>query len=341
MPNPARKVARRVKHMLTRDISDSLDSLEQRIGGMDEAIRHTQLDINHNQTTILNRINDHVKNSGTLVLSESLMLTKIFSGLKIYTDPRDVAVAPHLALDTIWEHQITSAWLAVVKPTDTVIDIGANFGYFGALAAQNSDKKHSKVVFFEANPHLIPYLKKTLAVNWLNEQSVIENLAVADKAGTVTLNLLEDYIGSSSIQTAEQLDAYMHDKMYLETKEKIDVKAVSLDDYCKTHGISTIDLIKMDIEGYEEIAYRGMRKIIKASPNATIFIEFTKEGYEDPKGFYAQLLKDFGNVYLITEDGYIEKSKDTTYETVIGASDDWVMPIFSKNPNLATRTRGN
>lgn len=340
MPNPAKKVVRRVKHMLTRDISDSLDEIGRRIGGMSEEIRHRELEINHNQTMLLNEMHKHIKNSGTLVLSESEMITKIFSGLKIYTDPRDVAVAPHLALDTIWEHQITAAWLATVKPNDTVIDIGANFGYFGALAAQLSDKKHSKVILFEANPQLIPYLKKTLAVNWLNEQSVIENLAVSNKAGTVTLNLLEDYIGSSSIQTTEQLNSYMHDKMYLETKEKINVKAVSLDDYCKEKGILQVDLIKMDIEGYEETAYQGMRNVISASPNATMFIEFTKEGYKDPKGFYDQLLKDFGNVYVIAEDGYIEKPKNSRYETIVGRGDDWVMPIFSKNPNLANRTRG-
>jgi hypothetical protein len=28
---------------------------------------------------------------------------------------------------------------------------------------------------------------------------------------------------------------------------------------------------------------------------------------------------------------------DTSYKTVIGDSDDWVMPIFSKNSNLADR----
>ena len=164
-----------------------------------------------------------------------------------------------------------------------------------------------------------------------------QSASVADKPGEVVLNLLKDYIGSSSIQTTEKLDTYMHNKMYLETQEKIPVKAVTLDDYCKEHGIKTVDLIKMDIEGYEELAYQGMRKTVKNSPDITLFVEFTKDGYERPKEFYDQMLADFGHVYTIDDDGYIVKPKDTSYEFIVGDADDWVMPIFSKKANLANR----
>lgn len=337
MSSMAKDFLRKSRNTLLRSITDSIEKLDKRVGGVHEEIQTTQLKINHNQLIIMDEINRRVKNSGTIQLSETEILTKIFSGLKMYLDPRDIAVVPHLALDAIWEHRITAAWLAAVKPHDVVLDVGANFGYFGALAAQLTDKKRSKVIMFEANPHLLPYLKKTLAVNWLNEQSVIENLAVSDKAGMVTLNLLEDYIGSSSVQTAAQLDTYMHGKMYLKTKEKIKVKAVSLDDYCKMHNINQVNLIKMDIEGYEEVAYQGMRGIVKASPNLTFFIEFTKDGYQNPRDFYNQMLEDFGYVYVISDEGYIQKPKKTDYDTVIGDADDWVMPIFSKNPKLHTR----
>jgi hypothetical protein len=129
----------------------------------------------------------------------------------------------------------------------------------------------------------------------------------------------------------------MSGKMPLETAEEVKVKAVSLDDYCKEHGIKTVDLIKMDIEGFEDTAYKGMRTVVKNSPNLTFFIEFTRDSYKDPKGFYDQMLQDFGHVYVIDDDGYIVKPKKTTYEAIIGDADDWVMPIFSKNAKLATR----
>lgn len=337
MTNVIKKSVKKVRDTFMRDVMKAVDDVSDDLKSTRAEIRETQLAINHTQLQLLKETNDRVKNIGTIVLSETEMISKIFSGLKIYMDPRDIAVAPHLALDGIWEHRITAAWLAAIKDTDTILDIGANFGYFGAIAAQLTDKKKSKVIYFEANPHLIPYLEKTLGVNWLNEQSVIENLAISDKPGEVTLHLLKDYIGSSSVQSAEEIDKYMHSKMHIETQEKIKVKAVTIDDYCRDNNIKTVNLIKMDIEGYEETAYKGMKKIIQASPNITLFIEFTKEGYKAPKSFYEEMLKDFGYVYTIADDGYIEKPKNISYEAIVSMSDDWVMPIFSKNPNLANR----
>jgi FkbM family methyltransferase len=240
-----------------------------------------------------------------------------------------------MALDGIWEPQITNAWLALVKPADTIFDIGANFGYFGLLAAHKTDKKNSKVILIEANPHLISYINKTLSLNWYNEQAVVENFAVSDTTGKAVLNILKDYIGSSSMQTVEELDTYMHSKMQLELAESITVKAQDLDSYCKQHNIESIDLIKMDIEGYEDKAYQGMRQIVSSSPNITMFIEFTKEGYANPRRFYDQMLEDFGYVYLIDAQGNLVKPKKNDYDFVIGGADDWVMPVFSKQNRLA------
>jgi len=337
MAGITRKVQNKLLSNVIAELRAVSDRMVEKVSNSERVIQDTQRAINHDHMVILEELKQRTKNAGSIVLNEHEMVTKIFSGLKMYLDPRDIAVVPHLALDSIWEHRITAAWLSVVKPTDTVLDVGSNFGYFGALAAQNSDKKHSKIVHFEANPHLIPYIHKTLDVNWLNEQSVVENLAVSDKEGTLTLRILKDYLGSSSVLPLEHTAAYMSTKMHLETAEEVKVKAVSLDDYCKKSGIKTVELIKMDIEGYEDMAYKGMKSIVKNSPNMTFFIEFTPDSYKDPKGFYNEMLHDFGHIYVIDEEGYITKPKKTTYEAIIGDTDDWTMPIFSKNAKLANR----
>ena len=274
-------------------------------------------------------------NTGIISLGNNEIITKIFSGLKIYLDTRDISVTPHLALDGIYEGHISNAWISQIEKNSTVIDIGANFGYFGALAAQRTDKKKSKVIFFEANPSLIPYIRKTLAVNWLNEQSIVENFALASKEGTATLHVFKDYIGSSSLHDAAFIDSFMHEKMYTETKEEVRVKTITLDEYCKRNKIKSVDLIKMDIEGFEEDAYKGMINTVKSSPNLTMFIEFTKQGYDDAKSFYEKMLSDFGNIYLIDELGRLFIPEDRSYKSVIDQSDDWVMPVFSKRSDLA------
>jgi len=276
---------------------------------------------------------------GVFQISAKEVVTKIFSGFIMYLDPRDIAVVPHIILEGIWEREVTMAWLEVLKRRSDaiVLDIGANFGYFGLLAAQNLDKKAAKVVLFEANPNLLPYIHKTLSVNWLNENTVVEGLAVADKNGKAQLNVLEDYTGSSSMHTIEHLDAYLSHKMHIKAESVIDVQSTTIDSYCEKHGLPRIDIIKMDIEGYEEKAYQGMRQMVAASPDTIMFIEFTKDGYEQPKQFYDQMVKDFGNVYTIDSSGELVVPKNTSYESIFASVDDWIMLVFSKQPLVGTK----
>lgn len=320
---------------------ESINSMSKRIDLLDNnqvKANQEQREQSRHILTLCNEVNEKLRNSGTIRISETEILTKTFTGLKIYLDPKDISVTPHLALDSIWEYNITYAWLSLLNPNDTVLDIGANFGYFGALAAQKTEKKNSKVIFFEANPNLLPYIKKTLSVNWLNEQSIVENLAVADKPGKVTLNVLKDYIGSSSLHTTHHIDNYMHNKMHkVETESSIEVDATTIDEYCKQNRLNELNLIKMDIEGFEDKAYQGMREMIRSSPRVTLFVEFTKDSYEEPKLFYNQMLEDFGNVYLIDQMGKLVKPKSNDYESVIGSPEDWIMPVFSKISKLEAK----
>lgn len=333
MKEPVKKFIRKSRDGILSSVYRRIDSLDLILAETDKKIELLQnelRDLNNKADALENQI----KNSGVIQISEKEMIAKLFTGIKMYLDPRDISVSPHIALDSIWEHHITKAWLSVIQPEWTILDIGANFGYFGAIAAQKTNKKKSSVILFEPNPELIPYIKKTLAVNWLNEQSVVENLAVSDKNGSVELNVLKDYIASSSLHTSKHIDEYMHNKMYVKTDRVINVKSVTIDDYCRQNKIDEVNLIKMDIEGFEDRAYSGMREMVKRSKDITLFVEFTKESYANPKDYYDQMLADFGHVYVIDSSGNIIKPQTNRYQDVIGNADDWVMPVFSKRRNL-------
>jgi len=336
MKKGIRSTAIRTRDKIFGKLSDQISDLNSKLEVVDKTLHGSKealLEVSDKTLSTINKNYNMSLNSGFVRISDTEIVTKIFSGLKMYVDPRDISFTPHITLDHIWESNITAAWLALVKSDSTVLDIGANFGYYGALAAQYADKKKANIILFEANPELIPYIDKTLSLNWLREQTTIANFAVSNKNGKAQLNVLKDYIGSSSLHTSSELDSYMHKKMNVETAKLITVPSTTIDSYCEKNKITTVDLIKMDIEGYEDKAYQGMRKTIKASPNATMFIEFTKDAYEDPKKFYSQLIEDFGNVYIIYG-GRIIKAKKKDYESIVGSFDDWVMPIFSKRGDL-------
>src|ERR1700744_5610690 len=127
MRHTVKQYARKVINKATRPQSELIETSAG-------SIIETLLAINHGLLMIGNETNNRLKNSGTITISENEILTKIFSGIKMYLDPRDLSIAPHIALDSIWEHDITAAWLKVLGADDVVVDIGANYGYFGALA---------------------------------------------------------------------------------------------------------------------------------------------------------------------------------------------------------------
>jgi len=328
MDNPTgpKKILKSTHNKLFASIPESIHNLQAQI----DEVRGAQQELQAAQKNILSK----VQNSGYIRVSDTEIMTKIFSGAKMYVDPRDVGLVPHLILDGEWEHDITLAWLSVLKENDVVLDIGANFGYFGVLAAQQTNRS-CKAVLFEANPNLIPYLHKTMTVNSFGDCATIENSAVSDKQGRAKLNILKDYLASSSLHDAAALNEFNANGAELEVETSVDVPATTVDIYCKENSIKAVNVIKMDIEGYEDKAYDGMRKTVKNSPDITLFIEFTKQAYAFPEKFYDLMLKDFGHVYQISREGRIVKPKKNDYESVIGSGKEWSMPVFSKKSDLA------
>lgn len=326
MKKPLRQVIGKVRDKTLGTLTRRLEQLEGRLERIESHERHVVMRTD--------AINDVVASHSRVILpiSEREIVAKLFNGLKIYLDPRDLSVAVHMAMDGIWEHSITKAWMGAVWPGSTVFDVGANFGYFGVLAAQRLNSQPSRVVMFEPNPNLLPYINKTLSANWLRQHAKVEHLGVAEKSGEVELTILKDYIGCSSLHSLEHLDDYLHDRMDLEVAEKVLVKTTTIDEYCDKNGIKTIDLMKVDVEGYEANAYAGMRAVVKRSPDMVLFLEFTRESYDDPKAFFDLMVGDFGYVHTINEDGSLTLVAQPDYDAVFKDAQDWKMLVLAKRP---------
>src|ERR1700694_4651452 len=140
MTNIAKRMIKQDSDRLLANLHISLDVVSRQISALD--LRQTNIENN------LRQINDNLSSSKvqTLYLSQDEVLTKTFTDMKMYLNPNDLAVAAHIALDGIWEREITQAWMSVIQPSFTVLDIGANFGYYGLLAGQFTDKKKAKIV---------------------------------------------------------------------------------------------------------------------------------------------------------------------------------------------------
>lgn len=269
-----------------------------------------------------------IKNGATVKTGEYEALTRIFTGQLMYVDTRDVSVAPHLMMSGRWEEAITKVFQSVLSEGNTVLDLGANFGYFGIIAGAQIGKS-GKLLLVEANPELIKYIDKSLAVTGLSRISHVEQVAISEKEGSAEFHFLEDAWGSSGLMDVQAMAQTDH--MNYSLRKSFKVRTTAVDSLCAKVGISSADVIKLDIEGYEPHAYEGMRKIIKNSPNLKMFIEFAPDRYKDAEGFFKKLQSDFKCIYHITEP-HGELEAIDTYKALDFSQSGWAMLVASKQP---------
>jgi FkbM family methyltransferase len=131
-------------------------------------------------------------------LGDHTALTRTVYGHKLYVDTRDLSLTPHLLMDGAWEMWITRALEELIEPGMTVVDVGANVGWYTLLAAERVGPS-GRVVAFEANPETVALLRRTVDVNGARGWTTVEPVALADREGEITLHALAEHRGTSSI----------------------------------------------------------------------------------------------------------------------------------------------
>ena len=148
-----------------------------------------------------------------------------------------------------------------LKPGDVFIDIGANIGLY-SLYASKLLGKDGKVISFE--PYLTNYnrLKKNVSLNQ-SENIVLEKLAIFQNK--TQISMFYDDKEANHGMASSYLTEYSCSEI---------VETVSLDVYLKNQSFTSIDLIKIDIEGGEYPALLGMKEtLMKYQPKLLIEID--------------------------------------------------------------------
>jgi FkbM family methyltransferase len=177
----------------------------------------------------------------------------------------------------------------MVKKGDVVVDLGASIGYFTLLAARLVGKE-GKVYAFEPEPRNFLLLCKNIALNGYDNIVAIRK-AVSDREGFAKLFLSDDY-GSHSL--------YKFDN----AKTPIITETVTLDNFFRKEGYH-VDIIKIDVEGAEMVAFLGMEKLIRENKKLKIFVEFSpyriREAGYSPEEFLSKITEYGFKIYLIDE----------------------------------------
>lgn len=152
----------------------------------------------------------------------------------------------------------------LIKKGDFILDIGSNIGFYAKILA-NLTGSEGKVFCFEPDSTNFRYLQKnTVHLNNI----VLFNKAVSNKTDILKvyksklLNVDHRTYPVSNYDSVEEIESFAIDELILN----------------KT--IAKVDVIKIDIQGYELTAFNGMKQLLSNNDNIKILAEYWPHGFK-------------------------------------------------------------
>jgi FkbM family methyltransferase len=202
----------------------------------------------------------------------------------------------------------------LIQPNMTVLDIGAHVGYYTRMAS-NLVGENGRVIAFEPHPRNHAMLKRNVGSR---KNVTLLQVALAEHEGTAELH---DYLMMSASGSLHY-DETLREVQLAQSKEgdfapRLDadfqpqtftVRTAPIDDLLAELNISQVDVVKMDIEGAEMGALRGMKGIIRNSSNLALVMEYNPLGLNafanDPVESLREVLAmGFSSLAVIEVDG--------------------------------------
>lgn len=160
-----------------------------------------------------------------------------------------------------WEHAVVRWWTECVAYASSVAELGANVGYYAALAG--ASRPDLRYVAVEPHPVSAVMLRRNLLLNRIENVRVVEAAAVHDDRRVVKLSIPRaDHFAAPAgafVGTASELNEV--------PAATLAVAAISFRDLAED-----VDLVKLDVEGQEYQLLRSAREVLMQN-RAVLLIE--------------------------------------------------------------------
>lgn len=172
--------------------------------------------------------------------------------------PKQISLSPHDWFDGIARH--------IEDPGAPLlyIDGGAHDGQVARRFARRFPNLH--IHAFEPNVDLLPRLRDNLA----DIPGSIHAHALGDKPGTAEMFINQSPMTSSLLPSSELSLRYFG--RHAQLRETRSIEVITLDHWAEEANIDRIDILKLDLQGYEKQALVGARKLLRRS-EAVVVLE--------------------------------------------------------------------
>jgi FkbM family methyltransferase len=151
-----------------------------------------------------------------------------------------------------YEPELQSALRELIPASAVIFDVGANIGYVSLLLAKAAGEA-GKIFAFEALPSNVEQLRRNLALNGMDTQVTVIASAVTQAPGPVRFLVHASGGMGKAAGSAGREDQY---------QSEVTVPGISLDEFVYGQGNPPPQVVKMDIEGGEVMALKGMRWVL-------------------------------------------------------------------------------
>ena len=194
----------------------------------------------------------------------------------------------------------------LLSPGKVFIDVGANYGVY-TLVASRLVGAAGKVIALEPTAQSFTVLRQNIALNHFTNVLAFQ-VALKDTPGKAWL-----YHGWDPVGNSLGMDP-------LCGEEGEEVQTESLDNLLEENGVDRVDVIKVDVEGAEELVLRGATKTLTTHSPVVIF-EFNP-GCADHLGLSPygarNLLKSLGYEFVVLGDcARFDTNSGPTYFNIV------------------------
>ncbi|MDY6836576.1 MAG: FkbM family methyltransferase [Thermodesulfobacteriota bacterium] len=168
--------------------------------------------------------------------------------LIIVHNPRRNVIGQEIFLKGVWEPEVTRYIASRIRPGMTILDVGADIGYYTLLFAKRVGPQ-GMVFAFEPIPEACVTLEKNIRLNGYQNVRVLD-YALYDSNGFFVLE------GPLDISRINPLKAG-------EGENDLRVETRVFDDCLEELDVDCIDLVKIDVEGAEMNVLEGMKKSLQ------------------------------------------------------------------------------